>query len=107
MFTALTRGDLRQHSKKREIELRIWKYIHCHPNEILPLIQDDTIDYQVILTELLLLMDMFDLVDEAFMNRLNIIYQLLSDNTILFDKMEEQLVRFILECKQKFEMSLQ
>jgi DNA polymerase III delta prime subunit len=106
MFTALTRGDLRQHSKKREIELRIWKYIHCHPSEILTLIQDDTIDYQVILTELLLLMDMFGLVDEAFMNRLNIIYQLLSDNTILFDKMEEQLVRFIIECKQKFEMNL-
>jgi hypothetical protein len=41
------------------------------------------------------------------MNRLNIIYQLLSDNTILFDRMEEQLVRFIMECKQKFEMSLQ
>jgi DNA polymerase III delta prime subunit len=106
MFTALTRGDLRQQSKKREIELRIWKYIHCHPSEILPLIQDDTIDYQVILTELLLLMDMFDLVDEAFMNRLNIIYQLLSDNTILFDRMEEQLIQFIMECKQKFEMRL-
>jgi hypothetical protein len=103
MFTALTRGDLRQHSKKREIELRIWKYIHCHPSEIKTIIHDDTIDYQVIITELLLLADMFGLIDESFMNRLNIIYQILSDNTFLFDRMEEQLVQFIMEFKQKFE----
>ena len=106
MFTALTRGDLRQHAKKQEIELRIWKYIHCHPSEVLTLIRDDTIDYQVITTELLLLADMFGIMDEPFMNRLNIIYQLLSDNTFLFDKMEEQMVQFIMEFKQKFESSL-
>lgn len=106
MFTALTRGDLRQHTKKQEIEHRIWKYIHCHPTEIHALINDDTIDYQVIAMELLLLADMFGLLDEPFMNRLNMIYQLLSDNTFLFDKMEEQLVHFIMEFKQKFEMKL-
>jgi SpoVK/Ycf46/Vps4 family AAA+-type ATPase len=106
MFTALTRGDLRQHTKKQEIEHRIWKYIHCHPTEIRVLINDDTIDYQVIAMELLLLADMFGLLDEPFMNRLNMIYQLLSDNTFLFDKMEEQLVHFIMEFKQKFEMKL-
>jgi hypothetical protein len=70
------------------------------------LIRDDTIDYQVITTELLLLADMFGIMDEPFMNRLNIIYQLLSDNTFLFDKMEEQMVQFIMEFKQKFETSL-
>ena len=106
MFTALTRGDLRQHSKKPEIERRIWKYIHCHPSEIPAIIKDDTIDYQVIITEILLLADMFGLIDEPFLNRLNIMYQLLSDNTSLFDKMEEQLVRFIMEFKQKFEMQV-
>ena len=106
MFTALTRGDLRHHTKKQEIEHRIWKYIHCHPTEIRALINDDTIDYQVIAMELLLLADMFGLLDEPFMNRLNMIYQLLSDNTFLFDKMEEQLVHFIMEFKQKFEMNL-
>ena len=103
MFTALTRGDLRQHAKKQEIEHRIWKYIHCHPTEIKSLIQDDSIDYQLILTELLLLSDMFNMIDESFMNRLHIIYQLLTDNTFLFDKMEEQLIQFIIEFKQKFE----
>ena len=103
IFTAITRGDLRQYTKKQEIELRIWKYIHCHPREILSLIQDDTIDYQVIIMELLLLADMFGLLDESFMNRLNMIYQLLSDSTFLFDKMEEQMVQFIIEFKQKFE----
>jgi len=106
MFTALTRGDLRQHAKKQEIERRIWKYIHCHPKEIPALIRDDSIDYQVILTEILLLADMFHLIDEPFMNRLHMIYQLLTDNTFLFDKMEEQLIRFITEFKQKFESSV-
>ena len=101
IFTAITRGDLRQYSKKPEIELRIWKYIHCHPSEIKPLIQDDSIDYQVIITELLLLSDMFEIMDESFMNRINIIYQLLSDNTLLFDKMEEQLIKLIVEFKEK------
>jgi DNA polymerase III delta prime subunit len=103
IFTAITRGDLRQFSKKQEIEYRIWKYIHCHPSEIPALIKDDSIDYQVIITELLLLADMFQIMDEPFMNRINIIYQLLSDNTFLFDKMEEQLIKLIIEFKQKFE----
>lgn len=103
IFTAITRGDLRQYSKKQEIELRIWKYIHCHPSEITTLIQDDSIDYQVIITELLLLSDMFAIMDEPFMNRINIIYQLLSDNTLLFDKMEEQLIKLIVEFKDKFD----
>ena len=106
MFTAITRGDLRQYSKKQEIEHRLWKYIHCHPREIKEMIHDDTIDYQVIMMELLLLGDMFGLLDESFMNRINMIYQLLSDNTFLFDKMEEQLVHFIMEFKQKFEMKV-
>ena len=52
-----------------------------------------------------LAIDEFELVDDKFMNRLNMIYQLLSDNTLLFDKMEEQLIIFILEFKQKFEMT--
>ena len=46
---------------------------------------------------------MFDIMDEAFMNRINMIYQLLSDNTLLFDKMEEQLVKLIMEFKEKFD----
>jgi len=103
IFTAITRGDLRQYSKKPEIELRIWKYIHCHLSEIPLLIQDDSIDYQVIITELLLLSDMFGIMDEPFMNRINIIYQLLSDNTLLFDKMEEQLIKLIVEFKDKLD----
>lgn len=57
----------------------------------------------MIITELLLLVDMFDIMDEAFMNRINMIYQLLSDNTLLFDKMEEQLVKLIMEFKEKFD----
>jgi hypothetical protein len=46
---------------------------------------------------------MFAIMDEPFMNRINIIYQLLSDNTLLFDKMEEQLIKLIVEFKDKLD----
>jgi len=57
LFTSITRGDLRQNIKKGEMEQRIWNYLHCHPSRILDLIRDDTVDFQVIVSEILLLSD--------------------------------------------------
>lgn len=103
LFTAITRGDLRQSIRKEEIEKRIWKYIHCHPSEILQIIQDDNVDYQSIISEVLLLADMFAIIDDEFVNRINLIYPLVIDNTILHDETEQQLVKLLGEFKQKFE----
>jgi DNA polymerase III delta prime subunit len=103
LFTSITRGDLRQTIRKEEIENRIWKYIHCHPSEIRQIIQDDNVDYQSIISEILLLADMFLIMDDQFIDRVNLIYPLVIDNTILHDETEEQLIKLLKEFKQKFE----
>jgi hypothetical protein len=103
MVTAITRGDLRQCVRKSEMEQRLWRYLNGHPSEIKQWIQEDSTDIQMILTELLLLMDMFDIIDRQLLDRMNLIYSLLIDSTTLHDIMETQLIIFIGECKQKID----
>jgi DNA polymerase III delta prime subunit len=103
IFTAITRGDLRQSSRKEETEYRIWKYIHCHPSEIADIIKDSTIDYQTITTEIILLADMFSIMDDELVNKVNIIYPILTDNTILHEELQSRLQELICLFKRKFE----
>jgi hypothetical protein len=100
---AITRGDLRQTIRKPDIEQRIWKYIHCHPSEIKSIIQDTTVDYQAISSEILLLADIFSIMDNEIISKINLIYPLIIDSTILHDETEEQLFGLIKMFKQKFE----
>ena len=97
IFTAITRGDLRQTPKRNEIEHRLWKYIHCHPSEIPTIIHDDNIDYQGILSEIMLLSDMFGMLDSSLVKRINLIYPLMVDGTILHKEMDYQLIGLIKE----------
>ncbi len=103
MFTAITRGDLRQTPRKEETDMRIWNYLHCHPSQMASLIRDTNVDYQSILSEILLLADMFSMLDDALMDRINIIYPLVVDGTILYEETDKQLVQLLSEFKQKFE----
>jgi DNA polymerase III delta prime subunit len=103
IFTAITRGDLRQSARKQEIEQRIWKYIHCHPSDIRNIIHDNQIDFQGILSEILLLSDMFDILDLSIIKRINLIYPLVVDGTILHEEIENQIIKLVNEFKQKFE----
>jgi len=102
IFTSITRGDLRQTILKDEIEMRIWKYIHCHPSEIINIIQDTRVDYQSIITEILLLADIFSIIDDNFVDRINLIYPLIID-TNHYNETENHLIKLIKEFKQKFE----
>ena len=103
IFTAITRGDLRQTTRKVEIEHRIWKYLHYHPSNISSIIQDSNVDYQSIVSEILLLADIFSILDDEIINRINLIYPLVSDCTYLHEETEKQLIKLIFEFKQKFE----
>jgi SpoVK/Ycf46/Vps4 family AAA+-type ATPase len=103
IVTAITRGDLRQLVRKPEMEARIWRYLNGHPSQIKQWIQEDTVDVQMIVTELMLLMDMFHVIDRPLLDRMNLIYSLLVDSTTLHDIMEIQLIAFIGECKQKID----
>ena len=103
MFTAITRGDLRQTPRKQETDQRIWNYLHCHPSSMDTLIRDTNVDHQSILSEILLLADIFGVLDDALMERINIIYPLVADGTILYDETDTQIVQLLTEFKQKFE----
>ncbi len=106
LFTAITRGDLRQTARKTEIEQRIWNYIHCHPSQIKNIIHNTNVDYQSIVSEILLLADIFSILDEELINKINLIYPIIIDNTILHDETEEQLKKMIELFKQKFETKI-
>lgn len=106
LFTAITRGDLRQTVRKAEIEQRIWNYIHCHPSQLKSIIHNDNVDYQLIVSEILLLADIFSILDEELINKINLIYPIIIDNTILHDETEEQLKKMIELFKQKFESKI-
>ncbi len=103
IFTSITRGDLRQTTRKNEIEKRIWKYIHCHPESILDLIKDETVDYQSIITEILLIADIFSILDKELVESINIIYPLVNDSTILYSLIEVKLEHLIKLFRAKFE----
>lgn len=103
MFTAITRGDLRQTTRKHEIEHRVLEYLQCHPAQIIQIIQDNNVDYQSIISEILQLADIFGILDSELVERINIIYPLIIDNTILYSETEKQIVKLIKEFKQKFE----
>lgn len=103
LFTAITRGDLRQTPRQQDIEQRIWKYIHCHSSDIRQILLDSTVDHHTILSEILLLSDMFGILDSEMIQRLNRIYPLIADGTILYEETENQFLLFIQEFKQKFE----
>jgi DNA polymerase III delta prime subunit len=103
VFTAITRGDLRQTARKLDVESRISKYIHCHPSQILSIIQDDNVDFQAIVSEILLLSDIFSIMDDDILNKINLLYPLIIDSTLLHDETEEQIVKLIQLFKVKFE----
>ncbi len=106
LFTSITRGDLRQHLRKSEIEQRIWKYINCHPSEVINIIRDENIDYQTIIFELLLLSDTFQFIDKSIIDRINLLYPLIIDCMNLHEEAEKQLIKLILEFKHKIEIKI-
>jgi DNA polymerase III delta prime subunit len=103
IFTAITRGDLRQTIRKKEVDLRIWRYIHCHPSQISEIIESENVDTQSIVSEILLLSDIFNILDNELIEKINLIYPIIIDNTILYNEINKQLIKLIFLFKQKFE----
>lgn len=104
LFTSITRGDLRQSIKKTETEHRLWKYIHCHSSEIINIVRDEEVDSQAIVSEILLLADIFKILDNDLIEKTNLIYPLIIDNTNLHDETEAQIIKLIKLFKHKFEI---
>ena len=85
------------------MEHRLWIYLNGHPSEYASLLQEETVDYQTIVSELLLLSDRLHIIDEALMDRMNLLYPLMIDHTILHHETERQLILLLQECKQKID----
>lgn len=103
MVTTMTRGDLRQQGRRQEMESRIWKYMNGHPADIRNEIRSNTTDYQSIVSEILLLAETLQILDVSLIERMNLIYPLLIDQTALYQETEDHMVQFIQECKQKID----
>jgi DNA polymerase III delta prime subunit len=103
MFSMITRGDLRQSSRKIEIDTRIWKYIHTHSDELPLLIQRENIDTQSIISEIMLTADILDILDNELLELINIIYPIIADSTILHNELNGYITKLIKLFKQKFE----
>jgi DNA polymerase III delta prime subunit len=88
LFTQVTRGDFRLANRKESSELRLWRYINTHPDDLDKIISDDSVDMQSILTEIILLGQILQVNNEALLTKINSIYPLLTDGTILFDKVD-------------------
>jgi hypothetical protein len=71
------------------------------------MIRDETVDFQMIISELMLLADMFHIMDDGLIQRMNMIYPIIIDSTNLHDMIETQFIQFIQEFKQKFETMIQ
>jgi Zn-dependent M16 (insulinase) family peptidase len=61
----------------------------------------------MIITEIMLLADMFQIMDDALIKRINLLYLIIVDSTNLYDMIENQFVQFLQEFKQKFETMVQ
>lgn len=103
-FEEITRGDLRFISKQPEIESRIHKYLHIHSNDLKQIFNIKTVDHITILTELLLLSNMFDILDEDLMKHINITYNFMSDSTMSHELVERYILNTLTMVRQKFEV---
>jgi DNA polymerase III delta prime subunit len=103
LFTAITRGDMRFFNRKTDIEKNIWNYIHCHPDNLLDLIQEETIDYQTILTDIVLLSDQLCILDNSILEKINLIYPLIIDASLHYDYINNYIVDIIKTFRKKFD----
>ena len=106
LINFITRGDLRQTSRKDEIEKRLWNYLHCHIDEIRNIFEKSDIDYHSILMEVILISDFFSIIDKELMEYINIIYSILNDSTILQNELDIYMIKCITLFKQKFESKI-
>ena len=99
----ITRGDLRFTSKEREIEARLQQYVNIHPKELQSLIQTDSTDHSIILSEILLLSNHLDICDEDLLLHINTAYGFLMDSTYGYELLNINTIATVELFRQKFE----
>lgn len=106
LLTNIIRGDLRQASKKEEIEKRIWGYLNYHDTELYNIIKDQNIDIQSIISEILILSDIFKVLDNELLDEINTLYPLIIGSPFYFNFFDDKIYNILKLFKQKFESKL-
>lgn len=95
----ITRGDFRQIKRIDAVTHRVWNYL----NGSLPDIFINNTDYVQILSELLILFNSCDLIDDNIINELNILDTFIKDS-LIEDIISDKLEKIILNLRTKFEL---
>lgn len=106
LFEMITRGDLRQVTRRSEAEHRIWKYLHCHPSELRSILREESVDLPTIMTELLLLADTSCTTDTTWIKEMHLLYPFLSDTTIHNAYIEDRMVQWMVTWREKLEAKI-
>lgn len=99
----ITRGDLRFTSKEKEIEKRLQQYINAHPKEIEEIVNSKNTDHSIILSEVLLLANHFEICDEEILFQINTAYGFLMDSTFNYSLLDKNTLKTVELFRQKFE----
>jgi DNA polymerase III delta prime subunit len=99
----ITRGDLRFISKDEQIQKRLINYIHARDDDIYTIIRSSDTDYTTILSEIMLLADSLNIMDEELLSQINASYAFLSDSTLNSLILEENTYRTLHLFRQKFD----
>jgi DNA polymerase III delta prime subunit len=99
----ITRGDLRVYPYEKKIQERIQNYLNMRIDSLSDILQDEMIDYQVVLSEILILSNNFCILDEEILDRINMVYTLLKTSYSNIKLIEKQLVDILKLFRQKFE----
>ncbi len=100
LFTQITRGDFRLATRKDSSELRLWKYMNSHPDSLDEILEDDSVDMQTILSEILLLGQILNVINLELLTKINAIYPLLTDGTVLYDKVDSVMRDILITFRQ-------
>jgi len=105
LFHELTRGDLRFSGRRGATDKRAWFYLHHHPSQVGEFLQTINIDMYTVLTEILLMSNLYHCMDAELLDSINGILPLINAN--IQPHLQQTLIAKTIELfKLKFEEGL-
>jgi len=105
LFHEITRGDLRFSSRRVEADERFWFYLHHHPSQLQEFLRTVNTDSNTILSEILLMSQIYLVMDSELLDQINLAIPLLNAN-VQMEYVSKLIASIIGLFKQKFEEGL-
>ena len=105
LFHEITRGDLRFSNRRAEADQRFWFYLHHHPNQLQEFLRTVNTDPNTILSEILLMSQIYLIMDAELLDQINLAIPLLNAN-VQMEYVSKLIASIIGLFKQKFEEGL-